>query len=109
VNILLRDTSVAAVFVGHITQQHPATHYVPPSSPLSANSIFSSYCYTKPYISLMSYFRNLNTDKPVQWQIGTKTINPTLIERQSGGRIYIDAKNHINLKKPQPTDSNIYR
>ncbi|XP_069682064.1 Ig-like V-type domain-containing protein FAM187A [Periplaneta americana] len=51
---------------------------------------------------------NLNTDTPVQWQIGTKNINPILIEKQSGGRIYIDMKDHINLKKPRPTDSNIY-
>jgi len=55
------------------------------------------------------YFRNLNSDTPVQWQIGSKTINPIMIERQSGGRIYIDMKDHIKLRRPQPSDSNIYR
>jgi len=76
---------------------------------LNENSNLPGYCYIKPYTSLTSYFRNLNTEKPVQWQIGTKTINPILTERQSGGRIYIDMKNHINLKRPQPSDSNTYR
>ncbi|PSN53923.1 hypothetical protein C0J52_02451 [Blattella germanica] len=60
-------------------------------------------------IILRFHFRNLNTDIPIRWQIGTKHLNSILIQEQTNGRIYIDEKNHINLKRPRLADSNIYR
>jgi hypothetical protein len=99
-----RNSCTHSPFLGNRTHQHPSTNHVTPCHALNKNSNLPGYCYIKPYTSLNSYFRNLNTGKPVQWHIGTKTINPILIERQSGGRIYIDMKNHINLKRPQPSD-----
>lgn len=53
--------------------------------------------------------RNLNSDSPIQWQIGSKIVIPDLINQQSMGRIYVSVMDKININKVKLIDSNIYR
>lgn len=58
---------------------------------------------------MFSFVRNLNSDAPVQWQIGPKKLIPELIARQSNRRIYITIMDRINIEKAKISDSNVYR
>lgn len=54
-------------------------------------------------------YRNLNSDSPVKWQIGSKNIIPELILQESNGRIHISLTDKIHIKKAKVHDSNVYR
>lgn len=54
-------------------------------------------------------FRNLNSDVPVQWQIGSKKLIPELLVAESKGRIYISITDKIHIKDAKISDSNVYR
>ncbi|XP_064211797.1 uncharacterized protein LOC103314839 [Tribolium castaneum] len=51
---------------------------------------------------------NLNTDVPVQWQIGTKKLVPELLVAESKGRVYVSITDKIHIKDAKISDSNIY-
>ncbi|XP_043288816.1 uncharacterized protein [Venturia canescens] len=51
---------------------------------------------------------NLNEDIPVIWQIGTKVLVPSEIEKTTQGRITMDAQRRIVIKKLRFVDANIY-
>ncbi|KAH0808598.1 hypothetical protein GEV33_014190 [Tenebrio molitor] len=52
---------------------------------------------------------NLNSDVPVQWQIGSKKLVPELLVVESKGRIYISITDKIHIKETKLADTNIYR
>jgi len=55
------------------------------------------------------YFRNLNADVPIVWQIDNKTIIPSHIKFQSKGRIHMSPQMHILFEFLKFEDANIYR
>lgn len=68
---------------------------------------FLLYGFDKNFI--VSVLRNLNSDVPVNWQIRNNVINGIIIAEQSQGRIYINMKNQLVIKKLRFADGNIYR
>lgn len=60
-------------------------------------------------IKLYQFFRNLNADIPIIWQIGDKLIIPSQVKLQSNGRIHINSQLHIIFESLKFEDSNIYR
>ncbi|KAF7286903.1 hypothetical protein GWI33_003170 [Rhynchophorus ferrugineus] len=51
---------------------------------------------------------NLNSDVPIQWQIGDKNLIPEIISKESNGRIYISITDRVHINKARLADSNIY-
>ncbi|XP_050294335.1 uncharacterized protein LOC126734672 isoform X1 [Anthonomus grandis grandis] len=51
---------------------------------------------------------NINSDVPVQWQIGDKNLIAEKIVKESHGRIYISITDRIHIKKSKISDSNVY-
>lgn len=54
------------------------------------------------------FCRNLNSDTPVLWQIGTQNIIPNLLAVESQGRIYVTNKDAIRINKLEQQDAGIY-
>lgn len=54
-------------------------------------------------------FRGLSSDVPINWKIGNKVVNPSVIKEQSLGRIYINSQMHIIFESLKFEDTNIYR
>ncbi|XP_044744457.1 Ig-like V-type domain-containing protein FAM187A [Coccinella septempunctata] len=51
---------------------------------------------------------NLNSDVPIQWQIGQKLIIPELVSKESNGRIFVGITDRLHIKRAMVSDSNIY-
>ncbi|XP_074037052.1 uncharacterized protein [Leptinotarsa decemlineata] len=51
---------------------------------------------------------NLNTDAPIQWQIGNKNLIPEIVSEESKGRIFISITDRIHIKNSRISDSNVY-
>ncbi|XP_067002059.2 Ig-like V-type domain-containing protein FAM187A [Anabrus simplex] len=51
---------------------------------------------------------NLNSDTPIKWQIGSMNANPQVLYSQTKGRIYVNIKDHLVIKRLRLVDSNIY-
>ncbi|XP_066151045.1 Ig-like V-type domain-containing protein FAM187A isoform X2 [Euwallacea fornicatus] len=51
---------------------------------------------------------NINSDAPIQWQIGEKNLKAERIWAESKGRIFISITDRIHIKKAKISDSNIY-
>ncbi|CAH1176230.1 unnamed protein product [Phaedon cochleariae] len=51
---------------------------------------------------------NMNSDAPIQWQIGNKNLIPEIVSQESKGRIFISITDRIHIKNAKIADSNIY-
>ncbi|XP_057655433.1 uncharacterized protein LOC130893390 [Diorhabda carinulata] len=51
---------------------------------------------------------SLNTDSPIQWQIGSKKLIPEIISSESKGRIFITITDRIRINQAKISDSNVY-
>lgn len=69
---------------------------------------FSKHKYLSYQTNFFFFVRNLNSDTPIVWQIGTKSLNPIKINEESKGRITIDSYQKIIIKKLRYADGNIY-
>ncbi|KPJ07534.1 Ig-like V-type domain-containing protein FAM187A [Papilio machaon] len=47
-------------------------------------------------------------DKPVRWRIGNKEVDPRKLDITTGGRIHLNARDHIVITAAEYTDSNVY-
>ncbi|KAJ3650230.1 hypothetical protein Zmor_021929 [Zophobas morio] len=52
---------------------------------------------------------NLNSDVPVEWQIGSRKLIPELLVSESQGRMYISITDKVHIKDAKISDTNIYR
>lgn len=50
----------------------------------------------------------MNSDTPIHWQVGDKSLIPELISKESHGRIFISITDRIQIKDARISDSNIY-
>ncbi|XP_045468451.1 Ig-like V-type domain-containing protein FAM187A [Harmonia axyridis] len=78
---------------------------MPPAEP----HIEKSLEYRKAHSDIvLSCPGNLNSETPIQWQIGQKIIIPELISKESNGRIFVGLTDRIHIKRALVSDSNIY-
>ncbi|XP_076380669.1 Ig-like V-type domain-containing protein FAM187A [Megalopta genalis] len=75
-----------------------------PSPPVIRTVIFKKY-ETK---AILICPGNLNTDVPITWKVNNELLHPSVIEKQSEGRIHINAQTHIIVNSLKFEDTNIY-
>lgn len=51
----------------------------------------------------------MNSDAPVTWKIGSKTVVPELLSKESNGRMFVSIMDKIHINKVKVADSGIYR
>ncbi|XP_059046586.1 uncharacterized protein LOC131842096 [Achroia grisella] len=47
-------------------------------------------------------------DMPLSWRVGTSRVCPARLRENSGGRLHLNARDHIVISTLQPTDSALY-
>ncbi|XP_034184695.2 Ig-like V-type domain-containing protein FAM187A [Osmia lignaria lignaria] len=75
-----------------------------PSPPVIRTTIYQKY--DKKAILICP--GSLNTNIPITWNVNNKFLNPTVIQDQSQGRIYINPQMHIIFKSLKFEDTNVY-
>ncbi|KAG5886478.1 hypothetical protein JTB14_026738 [Gonioctena quinquepunctata] len=78
---------------------------LPPMEPTVERQLFYG---VKGKTIVLSCPGNLNTDAPIQWQIGNKNVVPEILSEESQGRIFISITDRIHIKNARISDSNIY-